>query len=252
MGTRRVKGTHRPGPEPFHAQRIPINGIRPGGNPSSTYADADGRETVPAWECAPGCPVALLDAQSGERGNNYRPNRGQHHDGHNGMFGLSLGISAPSDSGGSSRFFPIFAWTDADDVPWRYVAKASRRERNEGLDSFPKSAPIHAGHGHNEPDNMTQRFITQPAANTHSTVKPLALMEWLCTLITPPGGVVLDPFLGSGTTGVAAVRLGFRFVGIEQAPDYLEIARARIAHAERRIAAAQAAPRQPVLLEVAG
>ena len=62
----------------------------------------------------------------------------------------------------------------------------------------------------------------------HATVKPIALMEWLVTLVTPPGGVVLDPFMGSGTTGVAAVRKGFRFVGIEREDEYLAIARARI------------------------
>jgi len=65
--------------------------------------------------------------------------------------------------------------------------------------------------------------------NNHPTVKPVALMRWLCHLITPPGGLILDPFLGSGTTGIAALREGFSFIGIEQDPDYLEIARRRIA-----------------------
>ena len=64
--------------------------------------------------------------------------------------------------------------------------------------------------------------------NSHPTVKPIALMEWLVTIVTPPGGIVLDPFMGSGTTGVAAVRKGFRFVGIEREDEYLAIARARI------------------------
>lgn len=62
-------------------------------------------------------------------------------------------------------------------------------------------------------------------------MKPVDLMVWLVKLVTPPGGTVLDPFLGSGTTGVAAVRSGFNFVGIEQDPSYMEIARLRIAHA---------------------
>ncbi|HQN14237.1 MAG TPA: site-specific DNA-methyltransferase, partial [Quisquiliibacterium sp.] len=64
--------------------------------------------------------------------------------------------------------------------------------------------------------------------NHHPTVKPTDLMAYLCRLVTPPGGVVLDPFMGSGSTGKAAVREGFRFIGIEREPEYVEIARARI------------------------
>lgn len=83
-----------------------------------------------------------------------------------------------------------------------YVAKPSKAERNAGVDG----------------------------GNVHPTVKPIALMRWLCRLVTPPGGVVLDPFLGSGTTGIAAVQEGFTFVGLEQGADYLAIAEARIRH----------------------
>ncbi len=66
--------------------------------------------------------------------------------------------------------------------------------------------------------------------NTHSTVKSIALMRWLVRLITPPGGTVLDPFAGSGTTGVACVEEGVSFVGCEQSAEFAEIARARIKH----------------------
>ena len=90
---------------------------------------------------------------------------------------------------------------------FRYEAKASRRERGDG--------------------------------NIHPTVKPIALMRWLARLVTPPSGIILDPFAGSGTTGVAAIREGFRFIGIEREPAYIEIARKRIAEA--------AAPAQPSL-----
>jgi site-specific DNA-methyltransferase (adenine-specific) len=62
-------------------------------------------------------------------------------------------------------------------------------------------------------------------------VKSLALMRWLCRLVTPPGGAVLDPFAGSGSTGVAALAEGFEFVGVERDPDYAEIASARLRHA---------------------
>ena len=64
--------------------------------------------------------------------------------------------------------------------------------------------------------------------NVHSTVKPTKLMAYLCKLITPPGGIVLDPFTGSGSTGVAAIREGFRFIGIEREAEYVEIIKKRL------------------------
>ena len=73
-----------------------------------------------------------------------------------------------------------------------------------------------------------QREQTQ-RANIHPTVKPTDLMRYLCRLVTPPGGVVLDCFMGSGSTGKAAMLEGFRFIGIEREAEYLEIAKARIA-----------------------
>ena len=71
---------------------------------------------------------------------------------------------------------------------------------------------------------------TTSRANTHSTVKPTDLMRYLCRLVTPAGGTVLDPFMGSGSTGKAAMLEGFRFIGIEQDAEYLDISRARIEH----------------------
>jgi hypothetical protein len=105
-------------------------------------------------ECEPGCPLRMLDEQSGQ-----------------------------TTTGGASRFF--------------YTAKAGRAERGEG--------------------------------NTHPTVKPLALMEWLILLVTPPGGRILDPFAGSCTTLLSAQRLDFDAVGIELDPHWCEVARKRIA-----------------------
>src|SRR5262249_3086633 len=72
------------------------------------------------------------------------------------------------------------------------------------------------------------------ARNHHPTVKPTELMRWLCRLITPPGGIVLDPFMGSGSTGKAAMREGFRFMGIDQDEGYFEIACSRIRFAQRQ------------------
>ena len=70
--------------------------------------------------------------------------------------------------------------------------------------------------------------------NLHPTVKPVRLMRWLCRLVTRPGGLILDPFAGSGSTGIAAVQEGFRFIGIEKDASYCGIARARIAHWEKK------------------
>jgi site-specific DNA-methyltransferase (adenine-specific) len=93
--------------------------------------------------------------------------------------------------------------------------------------------------GHNDNGGSAARFFYCAKAskaergegNNHPTVKPVALMRYLCRLVTPPGGTVLDPFMGSGSTGIAAVLEGFGFIGIERELEYLEIARARTAHA---------------------
>jgi site-specific DNA-methyltransferase (adenine-specific) len=65
--------------------------------------------------------------------------------------------------------------------------------------------------------------------NVHPCVKPVDLMQWLCRLVTPPGGLILDPFCGSGSTGIAALAEGFRFIGMELDAEYVEMARRRIA-----------------------
>jgi hypothetical protein len=88
----------------------------------------------------------------------------------------------------------------------------------------------------------------KPLRNVHSTVKPIALMRWLCRLVTPPGGLILDPFTGSGTTGCAAVLEGFRFYGAELDAEYADIARRRIAY---WAAHADADAKQPTQLDFA-
>jgi site-specific DNA-methyltransferase (adenine-specific) len=106
-----------------------------------------------------------------------------------------------------------------------YRAKASRRERDAGCEQLP----------------LTERELfvdhRRPAGaprprmrNLHPTVKPIAVMTWLVELITPPGGLVLDPFCGSGTTGIAAALTQRRFIGMERDPGHAELARTRIAH----------------------
>jgi site-specific DNA-methyltransferase (adenine-specific) len=115
------------------------------------------------------------------------------------------------DSGSAARFF--------------YCAKASKRDRDEGLDEMPKVRRTDGRLTEHHVPNLR----TTARANHHPTVKPTDLMRYLCRLVTPPGGLVLDPFCGSGSTGKAAALEGFRFIGIEREAEYVEIARARIA-----------------------
>ncbi len=124
------------------------------------------------------------------------------------------------DEGSAARFF--------------YCAKASRKDRNEGLHSAADPAvSMNATMRECEDADWSARN-----GNHHPTVKPTDLMAYLVRLVTPAGGVTLDPYMGSGSTGKAAVREGFEFVGIEREPPYLAIAEARIAHELERVTAA--------------
>lgn len=122
--------------------------------------------------------------------------------------------------GGASRFF--------------YTAKASRSEREEGLDEFRKTPGGSNAKGYTA-DVARGQDRNRPVANNHPTVKPLDLMRWLCRLVTPPKGKILDPFTGSGSTGCAALSEGFSFVGIELDPDYAALATKRIEHHGRQL-----------------
>lgn len=121
-----------------------------------------------------------------------------------------------------------------------YCPKASKADRDGGLEGM-DATQGHTAYGDfaGTPEHGTN-MTSVARHNGHPTVKPTALMRWLVRLVTPPGGVILDPFAGSGSTGKAAVLEGFGFVGIELDAEYLEIAR-------RRIAAAQM---QPPLMEI--
>lgn len=115
--------------------------------------------------------------------------------------------------GGASRFF--------------YCAKASTIERNFGLENFPKKAggvKNASGRGFSKSDPYAEIL----AANHHVTIKPVSLMQYLARLITPKMGTVLDPFNGSGTTGIACKIEGFNYIGIEQDEEYCNISKARI------------------------
>jgi DNA modification methylase len=111
-----------------------------------------------------------------------------------------------------------------------YCAKASKKDRGEGCEGMQRKMGPEAG-GSRASEAGVQGGYGAPRENHHPTVKPTDLMRYLCRLVTPPGGVVLDPFMGSGSTGKAAVLEGFQFIGIEREAEYLEIAKARIEHA---------------------
>lgn len=165
---------------------------------------------------------ARLDAQSGELANGSGVRRPKERKPAT-TYALSSGGLGPSeyerdgDSGGASRFF--------------YCAKASRGEREAGLEGFEAHRVVHQAQTLNNGSGGLRNGdgLPTPTKNPHPTVKPLDLMRWLCQLVTPPGGIVLDPFMGSGTTGCAAVKLGHQFIGIDSAAEYVKIARARIA-----------------------
>jgi site-specific DNA-methyltransferase (adenine-specific) len=110
----------------------------------------------------------------------------------------------------------------------------STNERNAGLDDMPSKEWKEQGYRDNETTHLSPRAgagRTRANQNHHPTVKPIKLMEYLCRLITPENGTVLDPFMGSGSTGIAAKKLGFQFVGIEKNFEYFEISKMRINNA---------------------
>jgi len=122
-----------------------------------------------------------------------------------------------------------------------YCAKTSKAERNQGLNNLPTKKASSMPGRRNADDmkdskidnDVTGRFVTEKK-NIHPTVKPIKLMKYLCRLITPKGGTVLDPFMGSGSTGMAAKEENFEFVGIEKEEEYFNIASARIESVETK------------------
>ena len=175
----------------------------------------------------PMCPCRLLDEQSGDIKSSIKK------EGCVGGFGATINTYSNhkpgdyivkdergyNDKGGASRFF--------------YQAKVSKAERNMGLDGFEEKKL----HNINQLDDRLRLDGTLRETpihkNHHPCVKPINLMSYLCRLITPEGGIVLDPFMGSGSTGIAAQLEGFRFVGMEMDEEYMKIATARIENYEK-------------------
>jgi site-specific DNA-methyltransferase (adenine-specific) len=154
-----------------------------------------------------------------------------------GMFDDAKSASAegtwPADGGGGASRFFTQADFGPDDWPFVYQAKPSRKERNAGLDGLPLVKGGSMTGAEYRPDRPTNHPERQ---NHHPTVKPVALMRHLVRLVTPPGGTVLDPFAGSGTTLVAAVLEGFDAVGCEMTDEYLPIIAGRVEWAQQQVA----------------
>jgi hypothetical protein len=207
LGDKQVKASNAPGMDRGSALgRMNDDAWQAQERKPQSYG-VDGAETVAAYNCAPDCPVVLLDRQSVEMGMHSAGaarNAVVESDYEASSFDMSGArqMNRLGDSGGASRFFPAFEWAEEDFAPFLYCAKPDTSERQAGLPPRVK--------------------------NDHPTVKPIALMRWLCRLVTPKGGIVLDPFAGSGTTLIAALRDNFRAHGCELRAKHIEIAGARI------------------------
>ena len=193
------------------------HGQRTGEAVKGVFIENEGR--FPANVLLDEVSAELLDEQAPAVGNAFKKKRTKDTSGGSGDSWTNGGKKAGEDNGiydglsGASRFF--------------YCAKVSKKERNAGLDDFEekKVSRMNAGGLSNDPKwGPTQR------KNTHPTIKPIALMSYLVKLITPPGGLVLDPFMGSGSTGCACVQNGFDFIGMEMEEEYVAISEARIEH----------------------
>lgn len=213
--------------------RVPTNGEQPKGSGTrDSWRELEGRDDRQTWNGGNVTPEAgrwpanLIHDGSDDVLAAFPEAKGQQGDlkGHN--------QDRQSPNGCFGKMAPArdhLARIEVDKSAARffYCAKASRKDRNDGLPSSDQPAVATNA-------TMREREDADWGArngNHHPTVKPTDLMAYLCRLVTPPGGAVLDPFMGSGSTGKAALREGFRFIGIELHQDYITIAEARLLHA---------------------
>ncbi len=202
-------------------------------------------ERVEQWRCVEGCAVAALARQSGESNSSGTEVGGNAHAA--GIYSprdkLGRGQIGKGDSGSAARFFPQLQAGPLDDItPFLYQSKPSTSERDAGLHHF---RALTGAQMTDSEDGQARLDSPRTGAgrlggrrNHHATVKSVDLMRWLIRLVTPPGGVVLDPFAGSGSGGVAAVLEGVRWIGFEmndgdEEPS-VSVARARISWGEGR------------------
>jgi len=179
-------------------------------NEQNSFADADPRGRFPANVMHDGSDVIVNQFPEGAKGSTTPRNRGTV-----GMFGMPNDATPEyADEGSAARFF--------------YCPKTSKSERHSNLDDHETSV---GANGNKWTDQDYRKGETKPTTerkNTHPTVKPVELMKYLCRLVTPKGGTVLDPFMGSGSTGMAAKDEGFDFIGIEKEKEYFDICESRI------------------------
>lgn len=218
LGVRRVKAAH-----PWYAtDRQPA--LFTGDETSAVHhSDGDGYETIEHWRCGPSCPVGMLDEQSGELTSGIKDRNTPNETWEGGAFNAQAARVTGGDTGGASRYFTTFP-------PFFYTPKCDRTDREKGCEYLPRTV-IDPQHPHGSAGAANPRAgagRTAKRRNHHPTVKSTDLMRWLVRLVTPPDGIVLDPFAGSGSTGVACSAEGMRFIGIELSEEYAEIARARI------------------------
>jgi site-specific DNA-methyltransferase (adenine-specific) len=187
------------------------------------YKSSGQTAKIEVYECVEGCPVAELDKQSGITKSSSATFKAEAYEERETSTPFTRGdFVGRGDTGGASRFF--------------FVAKANKKDRNEGLGNseleekgkvFNGKSDTGAGKAEG---SVEDKFSTAPQKNFHPTVKPTSLMKYLVEMVTPAGGVVLDPFTGSGSTGKAAVQAGVGFVGIEMTEEYLPIIIGRVKH----------------------
>lgn len=204
------------------------------GDETSTvhYGDDDGTETITEWQCGDGCPAPLLDAQSGSlRNGGQNATSDRSSTGYGGFEDNRPPSRWTGDEGGASRYFTQLPYDHAiEPYDWFfYEAKASTSEREEGCRHLPRrkiNSRENSDRGLNSPRAGAGRKGLRH--NYHPTVKSVFFMRFVCRLVSPPDGVVLDLTAGSGTTGVACSAERLRFIGIELEPGYCDLARARI------------------------
>lgn len=231
VGTTKVKGSRIEKPCEYEGS-VGMFG-NAGDRPARGIGDSDGMETVADWQCHPDCPVRKLGEQSGERENGYRPNQSGAES--VSLFGHRIQGEKPyNDTGTASRFFYQSHWMyerlEQSD-PIYYTGKATRKERDAGLDDLPLRTRnrVNPGGLENEP-----RWSPVKMHNPHPAVKPIALTKWLATLLLPPLEYaprrLLVPFAGSGSEMIGALLAGWEeVVGIELLRENVTVARARIA-----------------------
>ncbi len=244
--------THtKPAPKSGHWPKGKVKGFGEFGGGESSYEGVGPKEEGDmVIHTDPNCPCYILDEQSGniKGGKNMPPFQGKPQNDINFTSGVKeINRIGYNDTGGASRFF--------------YCPKASKKDRNDGM---PEQVPQFTGRPRREDGSVIYKEthpeewndvmkdkprrektslaaseeILQPTLkgtmNVHPTVKPTDLMAYLVRLVTPKGGVVLDPFMGSGSTGKACVREGMNFIGIEREDEYMEIAKTRIEHEQKK------------------